>query len=699
MHGQMEYIVGVDIGGTFTDASAVRLDDGRVFTAKAPTTPDDLIVGLLDALRYLAAEVAETVESLLAQTIKFAHGTTQTSNIMFTWVGAKTGLITTAGFADEILMMRARGRVAGVGLTKRRHLRDTDKPPQIVPRERIVEVSERIDHRGRVILPMRDEDVVNAIDGLVESGVESIAVALLWSPKNPVHERRIAQLIGKRAPDVHVSLSHQLAPVIGEYERTSTTVVNAFVGPTVEEYLQKLDNRLRTEGLQTPLLVLQASGGVTEVAEAIPVNTIESGPAAGMVAVRALGHTTANKNLLATDVGGTTFKVGLLIDGEWSVSRETIINQYSLMIPMIDLVSIGSGGGSIAWTDHSRLRVGPISAGSDPGPACYGWGGTRPTVTDADLILGFLNPERFLAGRLRLDPELASSAIKEHIADQLFDGEVAVAAAAIRKIVDAQMGDLLRKETIERGHDPRQFVLVAYGGAGPVHAASYARNLGIETIIIPRGATAYSAYGAAASDLRTSSQRAVRSDLLGDESEFISSFLEIEKEARNVLSRQSVNAESVTILRWVDMRYARQLHDIRVPVNTLIASKAADAVRSSFEARYARLYGEGAVMKDIDVQLLRIGVEAVGTIVKPEPPGLLLEGKDPTDAVSQLRSVFWPELDRWVETAIYDDRHLGPGHAVEGPAVIEQSGTTVVVPPEATAKVDEYLNTVVSLHM
>ena len=258
-------------------------------------------------------------------------------------------------------------------------------------------------------------------------------------------------------------------------ERTSTAVVNAFVGPTVEQYLSRLDETLRNKGLTTPLLVLQAGGGVTDTSEAVPVRTIESGPAAGMVAVKSLADTIGKKNVLATDVGGTTFKVGLLIDGQWSVSRETIINQYSLLIPAIDLVSIGAGGGSIAWVDDTRLRVGPLSAGSDPGPACYGWGGTRPTVTDADLALGFLNPERFLGGRLKVDSERAEAAIKEHIADPLFDGDVIASAAAIRKIVDAQMADLLHKQTIQRGHDPRSFVLMAYGGAGPLHAAAFAR--------------------------------------------------------------------------------------------------------------------------------------------------------------------------------------------------------------------------------
>ena len=693
----MSYIVGVDIGGTFTDASAVRQDDSRVFTAKAPSTPDDLTRGLLEALEFLAEDAGETLESLLARTTKFAHGTTQTSNIMLTWVGATTGLITTSGFADEILIMRARGRVAGVSLANRRHLRATDKPPQIVPRHLIVEVAERVDYRGRVVLPLHESDVTLAVDHLVELGVESIAVSLLWSPMNPTHELRIAEIIAERAPHVYVSLSHKLAPVVGEYERTSTAVVNAFVGPTVERYLCRLDDTLRTKGLRTPLLVLQAGGGVTDTPEAVPIRTIESGPAAGIVAAKALADVIGEENVLATDVGGTTFKVGLLIDGEWSVSRETIINQYSLLMPAIDLASIGAGGGSIAWVDDTRLRVGPLSAGSDPGPACYRWGGTRPTVTDADLALGFLNPDRFLGGRLKVDRDSAEAALKEHVADHLFDGDVIVSATAIRKIIDAQMTDLLHKQTIQRGHDPRLFTLMAYGGAGPVHAAAFARGLGVDRIIVPQAAAAYSAYGAAVSNLRTSLQRSVRADLLDDDVDFVSAFHQLERSAIERLKKQTVAPYHVDITRWVDMRYTRQLHDLRVAVRALNDETPATKVRDTFEELYGRLYGRNAVMRSAEVQLLRIGIDLNGRILQPDLQKRPLGPPDPSLARREPRSIFWPEVDDWVRTDIYDGEALRPGHVVEGPAVIEQTGTTIVIPPTAHIVIDNYANVVMTL--
>jgi N-methylhydantoinase A len=691
------YIVGVDIGGTFTDVSAVSVESGEIYTAKARSTPWDLTEGLVEGLGLVAEQAGLATHELLADTVKFAHGTTQTSNVIFTWIGAKTGLIATRGFADEILIMRARGRVAGLGLADRRHLRATEKPPQIVPRELIAEVAERVDHRGRPIVALDRVEAERAVRELLHKGVESIAVALLWSHENPDHELLVEQVVNELAPGLHVSLSHRLARVSGEYERASTAVVNAFVAPTVERYLERLVGKLDALKLASPLLVLQASGGVSSASETVPVNTIESGPAAGMVAVKALMESVGYDNVIATDVGGTTFKVGLLVNGEWSVARETIINQYSLLIPMIDLVSIGAGGGSIAWADDTRLRIGPLSAGGDPGPACYGWGGKQPTVTDADLVLGFLNPDRFLSGRLRLRRDLAEAAIREHIADPLFGGDVVKAAAGIRQVVDAQMGDLVRKATIERGYDPRNFALMAYGGAGPLHATGYARGIGVKTILVPQAATAYSAYGAAASDIQHSTQRSVRPELLADEAALAAAYRELEEESRALVAKQNVAPADITAARWADMRYERQLHDVRIQLGDNDDDSLVERLRSAFEHRYEALYGSGAMLPNVGVQLLTIGVDVVGAIAKPEVLRYELEGEDASAAASGERQVFWPEAGAWVTTPIYDGTLLRPGNKVPGPAIIEQPGTTIVVPAGALAGVDIYGNNVITL--
>lgn len=693
----MGFIVGVDIGGTFTDVAAISTETGETFTTKARTTPWDLIEGLVEGLQLVAEQAGMTAEELLADTDKFAHGTTQTSNVIFTWVGAKTGLITTRGFADEILIMRARGRVAGLGLADRRHLRATDKPPQIVPRHRIAEVSERIDHRGQVLVPLTRAEAERAVQSLLDQGVESIAVSLLWAHENPDHELLIREVVRELAPGMHVSLGHTLARVSGEYERASTAVVNAFVAPTVERYMERLVTRLDELRLRAPLLVLQASGGVTGAEQSIPVKTIESGPAAGMVAVKALMDRVGHRNVIATDVGGTTFKVGLLVNGEWSVTQETIINQYSLLIPMIDLVSIGAGGGSLAWVDDTRLRIGPQSAGGDPGPACYGWGGTEPTVTDADVVLGFLNPDRFLGGRLELRKDLAEKAIKEHIADRLFDGDVVRAAAGIRQIVDSQMGDLVRKTSVERGHDPRDFVLIAYGGAGPLHAAGYARGLRVQSILVPEAATGYSAYGAASSDIQHSLNRSVRPALLHDSAELDAAYRELEDEARELVARQHVAPDEIVTSRWAEMRYERQLHDVRVSCPAVPESQVSDALSAAFVQRYGVLFGANATLPSARPQLLRIGVDVVGPIARPSIDAYPLTGPDASAAESGTRAVFWPEAMEWVETRIYDGTLLRPGNRVDGPAIIEQPGTTIVVPPGADAVVDAYGNNVINL--
>ena len=694
----MAYIIGVDIGGTFTDVAAVDVASGATTTNKTRTTPEDFVVGVLEALGLVAQDLDLKLEALLAATVKFAHGTTLTSDVMFTWTGARTGLLATRGFGDEILIMRARGRVAGMGLSERRHYRATEKPPRIVCPELIEEVVERVDHHGRAVIPLQRAEAERAVDALLARGAKSIAIALLWSPENPDHELLLERVIRERAPGVYVSVSHRLAPVLGEYERTATAAVNAYVGPTVAEYLGGLADRVRQCGLKRPLLVVQANGGVAQVEETVPINTIESGPAAGMVATKALMDAAGYKNVIATDVGGTTFKVGLLVDGEWSFAPEAIVNQYTLLIPMIDIVSIGAGGGSIAWVDETRLRIGPQSAGADPGPACYGWGGTEPTVTDADLVLGFLNPERFLGGRLRLRPDLAGKAVRERVADRLFGGDVDRAAAGIRQVVDSQMADLVRKMSIERGYDPRRFVLMAYGGAGPLHAASYARQIGVEQVVVPPAATVFSAFGAAASDIRHSLQRSVPGEFPSQLPAMATAYASMEAEARELLGRQGITASGTRLHRWADMRYARQLHDVRVQVPGGAADAAfADKVSQAFNERYAALYGKSALLENFAARVLRVGVEAVGVIEKPALSATELGGADPSTADEAARSVYWPEAGTRLSTRVYDGLRLRPGNAIAGPALIELPGTTIALPPGDRAVIDRFGNTVITL--
>jgi N-methylhydantoinase A len=683
------FIVGLDIGGTFTDAAALS-STGRLLTAKAPTTPGDLRDGMSAALEYLAAQLGRPVDEFLRDVSRFAHATTQTSNVMFTWSGARVGLITTRGFRDEILIMRARGRVAGLSTAERRHLQSTNKPPLVVAPERIIEVAERVDHTGSVVVPLDPAEVARAVKTLIDADVEAIAVCLLWSPRNPNHELAVEAAIRELDSHVHVSLSHQIAPVLGEYERAATTAVNAYVAPVVGDYLRSVESDLRSQGLERQLMVIQSDGGSTLAGSVIPVRTIESGPAAGMVAVKSLGVAVGEENAIATDVGGTTFKVGLLIGGAWSVARETVINQYTLALPMVDLVSIGAGGGSIAWIDENRLRVGPQSAAADPGPACYGLGGRLPTVTDADVALGFIGTDRLLGGRIRLRRDLALDAIERHTA-HMFDGDITRSAAAIRQIVDAQMTGLVRKTTLERGYDPRRFVLMAYGGSGPVHAADYAAGLGIERVIVPAAATVYSALGAAMSDVRYSLERPIHESLQGETG--IRTALEsMADEVTSAIRRMDL-AVGIRVEYWADVRYEKQLHSIRIPID----ADALDApeIRDRFVARYGELYGEGALLPNVGVRVLRVGVDGIGVMEKAELPAAEPDsGAGPSPA---LRDVYWPASQAWASTDVWDGSALAVGDTVAGPALIEFPGTTVAVPPGTSSTTDQYGNVHLSL--
>ncbi|MEE9273711.1 MAG: hydantoinase/oxoprolinase family protein, partial [bacterium] len=376
------YSIGIDIGGTFTDAAVAPHEGGRAVLAKAPTTPEDYLAGVMEALDEAARELGLPLSDLLAQTALLAHATTVTSNVLWARTGPSVGLIATRGFEDQILIMRGIGRVAGLSLAERRHYRRTDKPAPIVPRRRIRGAAERIDSSGEVLVPLDEDGVREDIRRLVEEeGVEALAVGLLWSFRNPIHERRVKEIAAEAAPGLPVSLSSELSGRLGEYERTATAALNAYVAPAMEGYLERLCARLAEAGLARPPLIVQSNGGLTPADRVAPVRTIESGPAVGVVGAARLAGEIGRPNLIATDVGGTTFKVGLVQEGGWDLADETVLTQYHVHVPMVDVASIGAGGGSIAWEDGGRLRVGPRSAGAAPGPACYGAGGEAPTVT------------------------------------------------------------------------------------------------------------------------------------------------------------------------------------------------------------------------------------------------------------------------------------------------------------------------------
>jgi N-methylhydantoinase A len=690
----MSFRIGVDIGGTFTDC-VVADDQGERTVAKALSTVDALEDGVLEAVRLTAEQLGRTRAQLLAETELFVHGTTQATNAMLTRTGAKTGLITTKGHEDAIIIGQVYSKVAGLGEREMVHSSRLRKPDPLVPRGLIRGISERVDREGEIIVALNDDEVIAAIESLVAAGVEAIAVSLLWSFANDAHERRIKELVVEHAPGLFTAYSHEVAPVLGEYQRAATTAINAYVGPRVAGYLEKLESRLRADGLAQPLLVMQASGGLTSVIDAAqrPIVTLDSGPTGGVLGCQHLGRIYGEEDLICTDVGGTSFDVGLILDGEVPLEAEPIVGQYSLRMPKVLVASIGSGGGSIAWIDEGGLlRVGPQSAGSRPGPACYGLGGTEPTVTDADLVLGYFDPDTFLGGRMQLNRDLALRELGR--VGQRLGMEAEEVALGVFRIINAQMADLIRKCTIEQGHDPRTCVLVAYGGAGPTHAVFYGHDIGAKATLVLADSTVFSAEGMLTCDVTHTAElsRALPAPFGDDGAAEISArFAELEQRVLAQFEAEGTAPENVTLTRTLGMRFRQQIHAVEVKAAPgEIDAAAAAGIVEQFTRRYGQLYGEGALLAGgrIEIELYRVvGTLPVAPITFPahEPAGA-----DCSAALKGERSAYF-EPDGFTATGVYDGDALRCGNIVQGPAIVERMGDSVVIPTGYRAEVDRYL--------
>ncbi|HEV8297215.1 MAG TPA: hydantoinase/oxoprolinase family protein, partial [Acidimicrobiales bacterium] len=506
------YRIGVDTGGTFTDT--VIIDPaGRVGVGKALSTKHDLGEGILASISDAASNLGLTLAGALGSADLLAHATTVGINALLTGTGARVGMLATAGFEATIPIARG-NKVIGIGEAHRTEAAHWDKPPLLLPRRRIIGVRERIDVSGKVLVPLDEADARVAVRRLGADEVEAVAIALLWSVVDPRHELRLAELVANELPGVHVTMSHEVAPRIGEYERSMTALLNAYVAPLVSTYIERLRTRFAELGFRGRFVVTQTSGGVRDAARIVrvPVDTLNSGPVGGVSASLDLGRRLGHADVVATDVGGTSFDVGLVADGRLQFARRPMIERYPLATPVVELTSIGTGGGSIAWIDATfgSLRVGPQSAGADPGPACYGRGGTQPTVTDAAVALGYLT---HLGGRLQLDAAAARDAIHTAVAEPL-GVTIEQAADDILRVANAQMADLVRRVTVQRGHDPADFALYAYGGAAPQYAGRYAADLGVADVVVPALASVFSAYGAAATDLRSLAEVEIRPEEL-----------------------------------------------------------------------------------------------------------------------------------------------------------------------------------------
>ena len=682
MSGSMR--VAIDIGGTFTDATLVDEESGSATIAKVLTTPADPSEGFMRAFeRALGERDAARVGSVV-------HATTVATNAIIEGKIARSGFVTTEGFRDLLEIARQ----------VRPTLYDTQftKTPPLVPRDRAVAVRERLGPAGEVLVELDDESVREAAAVLARERVESVAVCLLHSYVNPEHERRIGEILAEELPGVPVSLSSDVAPEFREYLRASTTVINAVVRPVVERYLGRIEARLADAGVTATLLVMQSSGGVFGSAAAArkPVFMVESGPAAGVIASAHLGATVGIPDILSFDMGGTTAKVGLVQDGEPSVTKDynvgghagagigrMSLSGYPVRTPVVDLVEIGAGGGSIAWVDSGGLlRVGPQSAGADPGPVCYGRGGTEPTVTDANVVLGRLNPAFFLGGEMRLDVDAARAAIEERLATPL-GLTVTEAAYGIVEIANAAMVNALHLISVQRGYDPRDFVLVAFGGAGPVHANAIAREAEMPRLLVPPSPGIFSATGLLTTDLKRDAATTVmrRADEVSA-AELDVVFEELERDGAEELAAEGLPRDRVEFVRALDMRYVGQSYELAVP--------AGDELIERFHAHHERVYGFAAPTEPVEIVSVRL--TSVGRIAKP-PARTLARGAAPE--AKETRPVYFAEADGFVDCPIYGRESLPAGATLSGPVVVEELDSTTVVHPGYRVRADENANLIV----
>jgi N-methylhydantoinase A len=683
----MAWRIGIDIGGTFTDVALVEDASGRIGVAKVPTTPDDLTEGVLSALEL----AMNRYQVLPAEVGLLSHATTVVTNAILEESGARAALITTRGFRD-VLELRRSARSDLYDLFQ-------DAPATLIPRRRRFEITERIGADAAIVTPLAENEIDGLISALKTARADAIAISLLFSFLNPEHERRLGSVLRAALPDVPIYLSSDVLPEIKEFERTSTTAICAYVGPILASYLQRLEQGTRTRGLP-PLYLMGSNGGVLEAAEAIamPAMAVESGPAAGVVAAALVARQTGRLNLLSFDMGGTTAKASLILGGQYETTPEYEVGGGSSMtrwmngighpirVPVIDLAEVSAGGGSIAWVDRAgALRVGPKSSGAIPGPACYARGGTDPTVTDCNLLLGYLDKGSLLDGELLIDHGAALAAVRKRLAEPL-GVDARTAAAAVIEVVNHAMAEVLKIVSVQRGHDPRDFVLAAFGGAGPLHAARLATELGIAEVICPPIPGAFSALGLIGTDLkRDYVQTLFTTTDTADPAVVEAAFIALERKGAAMLDRAGLASERRRFERSIDARYPRQSYELLVPISTGPVDKATlKKIAETFHDRHLQTYGHDNRAEP--VQIVSVRLAAIGTI-----PPLLVRNRTArpgTEAVKTKREVWFRETGA-VSTTIYDRMRMPSGLAVSGPAVIESLESTILVPPEWQARMNE----------
>ena len=697
--------IDVDVGGTFTDM--VMVLDGETVYRKVPTTSYDLSVCFMQAIEAGAAVLGTSVDELMPRMEMVRYSTTVAMNRLIERKGPRIGLIATEGHEDAVLIGLGAQWIDGTRLDERRSLPLQNKPEPLVPREMIVGVKERIDGTGSVLRPLDEEDVRRKVRHLVDNGARAFVISLLWSFINPEHERKVKEIIREEYREYHVGylpviLSSEVVSRLGEYERTMTAILDAYLQRLMQMELSSTWDKLRDRGYAGPFFMVHNTGGCADVFKTTASRTYNGGPVAGLIGARDIARYIGAGNVVCSDVGGTSFDIGLVVDQSVrNYEFNPIVDTWMVAITMLQSISIGAGGGSIAWINRSlgdRLEVGPQSAGSYPGPACYNLGGTEPTVTDADLALGYINPDNYFGGKMKLNKEAAERAIQTRIADPLGMSTIE-AAALIRRIIDEKMASAIRKEVVLRGYRPSDFALFAFGGGGPTHVSGYMDEIP-RAVIFPFSPV-FCAYGSSVMDVVHVHERSQRMTLIEpitqqamtDYETFNAVVREMMEEAKGEIEAEGLPLEKAVFSLELDMLYGGQIHSKRASAPDLFINGEEDVWRfyKQFEQEFSEAFSPLAVNVPggvyIDTFVLRVAVPGQDLHLEKYP----LKGEDPSAARKGSREAWWPESsDGAVETDVYDLDRLEPGNVVAGPALIESEYTTVVVPPTKQVRMNEY---------
>ncbi len=681
----MKYKIGIDVGGTFTDF-LLTMEDGSSEIYKVLSTPEDPSIGTMRGIGEMAQSRDLSVKDFLSQVTAIVHGTTVTTNAVLTLRGAKTGLITTTGVRDALEMRR--------GIREEQYNNRFPNVEPVVPRYLRRPVGGRLDYAGKELEPLKLDEVREACQLFKDEGVEAVAICFMNSFANPEHEEEAAKLVEELLPEAYLSVSTRVLPSIRFYDRVSTTCLNAFVGPILKRYLDSLVKKLEEVDYRGVLLIMQSNGGVTSPAnaQANAATTLLSGPAGGPVAGIAYGEVHDQKNLITVDMGGTSFDAALVKDGKPLVTTEGEIDRRRIALPMLKVVTIGAGGGSIGWIDEGGLlRMGPQSAGSSPGPACYGLGGELPTCTDADLVLGYLAPEFFAGGKMPLSPEKAQEAIKKHVADPL-GFTVEQAAAGMYQVINVNMAAAVREVSVAEGVDPRDFPLVVAGGAGPNHACMIAHELEIPLLLVPRESSIFCAAGMLMSDLQHDFVRTYPCHLLDtDLKRFQALVAEMRAEGVRLLGQEGIPEDRVRTVYSLDLRYVKQYHEVNVEVSEAeIQAGDLEAMAARFHPAHNRLYGYELSDTGTPVELINIRVQTIGVTEKPRFTEEPYFGEDASSAKKGERRAYVPSAGEFQMVPVYDGAALKHGMRVSGPAIVEQVNTSTFITPEYRMVVDRY---------